>query len=326
MSPSIVVRIIAILAKRSHLPRAGGKRPLQAKVLIEREDEVDRRGHLCLRTYRERILPRASDEAAQPISAPVLNRWTPSARETINSRMNCSYLQLPSKGMSLRGRTFTLCRTFASLTCHLRRKNSHGLLLHAPFLVVRVSRLLPNLVGGMTRDKISLDYTLLPYVAALIEDDKIDPAIAVALLRLSDPVELYSCGTEQLAELIEKKCYSNSKKLMAELIFAFEQNNPGRFHAQYSRSAQQNSGAGMGKQSEQASYLLAAAPSTSARNEENECRNQHGLQNFGLGPRDDTDTDGSQALKRLQDKTDPEMKGCSRVRLRRWMEYSAFIT
>src|SRR6266478_6842321 len=105
--------------------------------------------HLCLLSYRERSWRRASTRP-QPISAPVLNRWTPSAREIINSRMNCSYSHLPLKGMSLRRRTFTHFRTFVSLTCQLRRKNSHGLLLHVPFRVVRVSRLSQNLVGGMT--------------------------------------------------------------------------------------------------------------------------------------------------------------------------------
>ena len=41
VSPSTVIRIIAILAKRPQLQELAGKVAVQAKVLIEREDEVD---------------------------------------------------------------------------------------------------------------------------------------------------------------------------------------------------------------------------------------------------------------------------------------------
>ncbi|MBK9316799.1 MAG: hypothetical protein IPM55_21515 [Acidobacteria bacterium] len=62
------------------------------------------------------------------------------------------------------------------------------------------------------RGKSSLDYTLLPYLAALIEQDKIDPTIALGLLRLSAPVELYVCGTAQLAEIIAEKQYTIQRR------------------------------------------------------------------------------------------------------------------
>jgi len=41
--------------------------------------------------------------------------------------------------------------------------------------------------------------SLLPFLTALIEDGKIDPAIALAILRLAHPAELHSCGTGRLA-------------------------------------------------------------------------------------------------------------------------------
>ena len=41
-------------------------------------------------------------------------------------------------------------------------------------------RILAKLGRWDDRDKISLDYTLLPYLTALIQQDKIDPSIALA--------------------------------------------------------------------------------------------------------------------------------------------------
>ena len=168
-------------------------------------------------------------------------------------------------------------------------------------------KILAKLGRWNDRDKISLDYTLLPYVAALIEDDKIDPAMAVALLRLSNPAELYFCGTEQVAELIEKKRYSNSKELIAELILQFGQNNPGVFMPSTVATLSKITEREWGKESDQSSYLSAAAPLyETLRNEENECRNYRGPHGSELvAPMDDSNTDGSRALKRLQEQTDP---------------------
>jgi hypothetical protein len=67
----------------------------------------------------------------------------------------------------------------------------------------------------------------LPFLTALIEDGKIDPAIALAILRLAHPAELHSCGTGRLAKVIETKQYHNARELIIELIHQFESNNPG---------------------------------------------------------------------------------------------------
>ncbi len=55
------------------------------------------------------------------------------------------------------------------------------------------------------RDRVSLNYTLLPYLAALVNDGKLDPVEAVALNGLASPVELYSCGTDEFAKAVYRQ-------------------------------------------------------------------------------------------------------------------------
>jgi hypothetical protein len=64
-------------------------------------------------------------------------------------------------------------------------------------------------------------------LTALIQDVKIEPETALGLLRLSDPAELYSCGTGTFAKAIHEKKYWNEKSLISELIQQYQNNNPG---------------------------------------------------------------------------------------------------
>ena len=157
------------------------------------------------------------------------------------------------------------------------------------------------------RDKISLNYTLLPYLTALIEQDKIDPSIALGLLRVSDPAELYVCGTEKLAEVIAEKRYPNSKELLTELISQFEQNHPGVFMPSALSTLHKIAERELGKDSEQSAYLSVAAPKfEKLRNEENENRNYHGAQDPRLAERaNDQVEQNRRALKKIVDETDP---------------------
>jgi hypothetical protein len=50
------------------------------------------------------------------------------------------------------------------------------------------------------RSKVSLRVSLLPYLTALIEDEKISPETALGLFRLSGPVELYELRCRRRSE------------------------------------------------------------------------------------------------------------------------------
>ncbi len=175
--------------------------------------------------------------------------------------------------------------------------------------MVRVSgcRSLAKLARWDDRDKSSLDYTLLPYLFALIEQDKVDPAIALSLLRLSSPVEFYRCGTEQLAELIVKKQYPNSNALLFELICQFEQTHPGVFMPSTLTTLHKIAERELGEDSELAIYLSKAAPEFERlRHEENEARNRPATPHPGLREKvNDRKNENERASKKIIADADP---------------------
>ena len=169
-------------------------------------------------------------------------------------------------------------------------------------------RTLAKLGRWSDRDKISLDYTLLPYLTALIEQDKIDPSVALALLRVSDPAELYVCGTEQLAEVIAGKRYPNSKELLTELIMQFEQNHPGVFMPSTLATLHKIAERELGKNSDQSTYLSLAVPKfEKLRAEANENQNYRGAQDARLAETaNDQKEKNRLALKKIEDETNPD--------------------
>jgi hypothetical protein len=304
-SASTLVKLTAILAKRTDLQELAGKTALQAKASIEREDEVGTRASLFAQLSRA-ILPASFEETASYFRAGLeqMDAIGSGDRQFTNELLLFAAVL---KGKELEEADFHTLTNICELNMPSEEEKfpwpafAHGL--------SRTSGLktLAKLGRWDDRDKISLNYTLLPYLTALIEHDKIEPDIALALLRLSDPAEFYLCGTEQLAEVIEKKHYSNSKELIAELILQFEQNHPGVFMPSTLATLSKIAERELGKDSEQGTYLSIAAPKfEQLRNEENEHRNYHGVPDpiFSVKS-DDTQNENLRALKKVQDETDP---------------------
>ena len=78
----------------------------------------------------------------------------------------------------------------------------------------------------MIESRISLSYTLLPYLISLLNDNKITPKDAISLNYLADPIELYHAGTNEFAQAICKK--SNvDQEIVHQLVIQFKKNNPG---------------------------------------------------------------------------------------------------
>lgn len=118
---------------------------------------------------------------------------------------------------------------------------------------------LARLARWQDRGRISLDFTLLPYVRALLEDDKLDAELALTLLRLSNPAELYVCGTTQLVATLESKPSARVAAVATELVAQYLQNNPGSLGSETPRALARFAGSVLGKDAWQRQYLEAAA-------------------------------------------------------------------
>lgn len=118
---------------------------------------------------------------------------------------------------------------------------------------------LAKLARWQDRGRISLNYTLLPYVRALVQDDKLDAALAMTLLRLSNPAELYVCGTTQLVATFESKPSARPPSVVTELVTQYLQNNPGSLGSDTPRALARFTGAVLGENAWERQYLDAAA-------------------------------------------------------------------
>ncbi|MCC8362629.1 NACHT domain-containing protein [Lysobacter sp. A6] len=118
---------------------------------------------------------------------------------------------------------------------------------------------LGKLARWQDRNRISLDYTLLPYVRALVQDDKLDAPLAMTLLRLSNPAELYECGTSQLVATFESKPSARDPGVATELVTQYLQNNPGSLGSDTPRTLARFAGAVLGENAWERQYLEAAA-------------------------------------------------------------------
>lgn len=118
---------------------------------------------------------------------------------------------------------------------------------------------LAKLARWQDRGRVSLDYTLLPYVRALVKDDKLDAALAMTLLRLSNPAELYVCGTTELVATFESKPSARHPGVVTELVTQYLQNNPGSLGAETPRALARFAGAVLGENAWERKYLDEAA-------------------------------------------------------------------
>ncbi len=131
---------------------------------------------------------------------------------------------------------------------------------------------LARLARWQDRGRISLDYTLLPYVRALLEDDKLDAELALTLLRLSNPAELYVCGTTQLVATLESKPSARVPGVAIELVAQYLQNNPGSLGSETPRALARFAGTVLGQDAWQRQYLDAAADRIEVKRDDHNTR------------------------------------------------------
>lgn len=251
-----VIGLVALLASRPTFHALAGALAVKASTAIEQEDEVgDRAGHFAL-------LGRAL-AVASPAEAAEYFRRGLDQMDAIGSgdyRFVDGLMHLAStlQGHHIDDRDSHTLSNICELNLGEERKFHWGMYGNA---MAKASGLkgLAKLARWQDRDRISLDYTLLPYLRALVEDDQLDPDLAVTLLRLSNPAELYVCGTSQLVATLEAKVNGQHASLVRELIAQYLQNNSGSLSAETPRVLAQYAKGVLGKTSREYGYLSAAA-------------------------------------------------------------------
>lgn len=301
---STLIEIVAIFANRPELQEVAGKVALSAKALIERDDEVSSRASLFARLSRA-IMPASVQETASYFRLG-LEQMDAIGSGDYQFTSELLLFAAELRGEELEEVDFHTLSNICELNIYDQDKFP-WLDFARGFARASGCRTLAKLGRWDDRDKCSLNYTLLPYLMALLEQDKIDPAVALGLLRISAPVEFFVCGTEQLAEILAKKQYPNSKALLTELILQFEQTHPGVFMPGTLATLHRIAERELGEDSEITTYLSAAAPKfEKLRDEENENQNYHGTQypHFVDTAIDQAEKD-ERDLKKIVDETDP---------------------
>lgn len=196
-----LISIVSVLAVRPEFQALAGATANIAKKAIEREDEVKQRAALFA------DLARAVSPASQQEAVVYFHRGL-EQMDAVGSGDYQFVNELMQFAASLHGEELSDedSHTLSNI-CELNlgeEENKFNWGLYG-MAMARVSGVkgLAKLARWEDRGRVTLDYTLLPYVRALIHLEKIDPAAAVAILRTANPAELYVCGTEQLIETLE---------------------------------------------------------------------------------------------------------------------------
>ena len=225
LSPSTLIEVIAIISVRPRFDAIAGEEAVRAKAQIEREDDVASRASLYAQLAR----------AILPVSAPDATAYFRAGLEQFDAIGSGDYdftNELLLFASSVRGDELSDkdAHTLTNI-CELNMSSEESKFPWASFATAmsRTSgpRALAKLSRWHDRGKIGLDYTLLPYLTALLRDDKLDPEDALSLNRLAGPVELWACNTEAFANALHEKRSSNARATIAELIQQYEDNHPG---------------------------------------------------------------------------------------------------
>jgi hypothetical protein len=269
-----VTKFVRILSKVESLHALAGQLAREARTLSDRDDDVNSRAS-NLAALASAILPASTSEAT------VYFHTGLKQMDSIGSgdyQFTGELLAFAGElhGDVLAGRDYHTLTNICELNMY--EANKFPWLSFAKAMT-RASGMkgLAKLGRWSDRDKVSLDVTLLPYLTVLIEENKIKPEHALALLRLSDSVELWVCNTEALTKAILARNYANAQSLIAELCRQFLENNSRVGLGSSAKALAEASITVGGGESEDAQYLKeAAVQSERLRNESNDHANYHG--------------------------------------------------
>ncbi|UVM66142.1 NACHT domain-containing protein [Pseudomonas sp. B21-009] len=254
---SHLISIVGVLAVRPEFHVLAGATANAARLAIEQEDEVNQRATLFA------DLARAVSPASQREAAVYFHRGL-EQMDAVGSGDYQFVNELMQFAASLHGEELSEedSHTLSNI-CELNLGDEENKFNWGMYgmAMATVSGLkgLAKLARWEDRGRVTLDYTLLPYLRALIHWGKIDATAALAILRTASPAELFVCGTEQLIETLVHRQPRRLEDLTQELITQYQQNNPHGFSAAVPRALAGLASSAFGAISGEHEYLTSLA-------------------------------------------------------------------
>ena len=302
-SPFTLIQLITIINHNRRFDGITSEQAVKAKTQIEHEDDVETRASLYADLAR----------AMLPVSTSEADAYFRSGLEQLDSIGSGDYNftnELLLFASSIKGQELSE-KEFHTLTniCELNMSYDESKFPWGEFgaAMSRISGLrgLAKLSRWHDREKISLEYTLLPYLTALLRDGKISPSYALALNRLAAPVELWEVNTRDLAEALHKQSPLD-KQLTTELIRQYEENNPGFASSETAKTLWEISKKVLGGSHSMTKYLSKAHSCfNTLRNDLNSQANYRTSADDRLGILPKEEKSSTDKLKALASATDP---------------------
>lgn len=302
--PSSLIRLVSIINHNRRMDKIAGEQAVNAKTLIEREDDVETRSSLYSQLAR----------AILPVSTADAEEYFRVGLEQLDSIGSGDYsytnelLDFASsvKGEELSDKDFhTLTNVFELNMSYEEHKFPWGAFGRAMSKTAGL-RGLAKISRWHDREKVGLDYTLLPYLTALLRDKKISSEYALALNRLANPVELWECNSSVFAQALDESNPSNTKNLVTELVSQYLDNNAGIGSSSTVESIAEISRKTLGSSNKLTKYLRAAAIKFEVVNDErNEHLNYHRNRESRVGYAPKNRKLNAYSMKMLVSTTDP---------------------
>ncbi|RJP17957.1 MAG: transcriptional regulator [Candidatus Abyssobacteria bacterium SURF_5] len=304
IDPEDLIRLVSILAEREPLQTLAGEQAQHARKLIQAADDVSYRASLYSRLARA-LLPASIHEASNYFREGLEQM---DAIGSGDDQFTNELLLFASslKGDELSERDFHTLSNISELNMGEQPEKFFWGAFGRGLSKTAGVRGLAKLSRWDDRSKISLSYTLLPYLTALLEQGKIEPKDALALNRLARPVGHYHDPMEDFTKAIHDRAGPDSETITA-LIQQFEDDNPGLWMGNTIDRLVALAGNVLGFSSKTARHLRAARKlHEEVRNKRNERNynwdvpNAHVRKRTERGSREDRE-----ALKCIAKSTDP---------------------
>ena len=217
-----VVSIVAVLAQREALRVSAGELAKHSRSAIDEVDDVTERVSL-LGALGRAMLPASVDEASAYFRDG-LEQMDAIGAGDYQFTNELMLFASKMRGDALGEPEFHTLMNICELNVEDPDKFPWGTYGHGISKAAGL-RGLAKLSRWDDRSKVTLGDTLLPYLTGLLEHGEVDAADAVILNRLARPVEYYSAGTKQFAEVLRRRGDA-APEAVAELIAQYEDNNP----------------------------------------------------------------------------------------------------